>query len=179
MLWSAFSRGIRGAPFGIGSGHSWREAPRCGFGHHLLSGRFPPVQPLQAAATNLDFTVEDLRIVLVDDVLFTGRTIRAAMDALLAHGRPSTVELAVLVDHGFRRELPIEPKYVGRSVDSLDSQRVKVIWSSTMERRGPRRIDQPPTRPWLILIASCSASGDFIRYRGRLKTHGSGGHRRP
>lgn len=86
-------------------------------------------KPLQAAATNLDFTVEDLRIVLVDDVLFTGRTIRAAMDALLAHGRPSTVELAVLVDRRFRRELPIEPKYVGRSVDSLDSQRVKVIWA--------------------------------------------------
>ena len=68
--------------------------------------------PLQAAETNLDFTVEGLRIVLVDDVLFTGRTIRAAMDALLAHGRPSKIELAVLVDRRFRRELPIEPKYV-------------------------------------------------------------------
>lgn len=86
-------------------------------------------QPLRAASTNLDFSVEGLDIVLVDDVLFTGRTIRAGMDALLAHGRPATVELAVLVDRRFRRELPIEPKYVGRSVDSLDSQRVKVIWA--------------------------------------------------
>lgn len=86
-------------------------------------------QPLRAAATNLEFSVEGLNIVLVDDVLFTGRTIRAAMDALLAHGRPATMELAVLVDRRFRRELPIEPQYVGRKVDSLDSQRVKVIWA--------------------------------------------------
>ena len=86
-------------------------------------------QPLVAAETNLDFTVEGLRVVIVDDVLFTGRTIRAAMDALLAHGRPTTVELAVLIDRRFRRELPIEAKYTGRRVDSLDSQRVRVLWS--------------------------------------------------
>ena len=67
-------------------------------------------QPLRAAVTNLDFTVENLKVVIVDDVLFTGRTIRAAMDALLAHGRPETVELAVLIDRRFRRELPIEAK---------------------------------------------------------------------
>jgi len=94
--------------------------------------------PLKAAETNLDFTVEGLRIVLVDDVLFTGRTIRAAMDALLAHGRPSKIELAVLVDRRFRRELPIEPKYVGRSVDSLDSQRVQVVWS---DMEGEDRVE--------------------------------------
>lgn len=86
-------------------------------------------QPLRAAETNLDFTVEGLRIVIVDDVLYTGRTIRAAMDALLAHGRPDTIELAVLIDRRFSRELPIEAKYVGRSVDSLDSQRVQVLWA--------------------------------------------------
>ena len=96
--------------------------------------------PLQAAATNMNFLVDGLRVVLVDDVLFTGRTIRAAMDALLAHGRPSTVELAVLVDRRFRRELPIEPKYVGRSVDSLDSQRVKVIWSE-LDGGGQDRVE--------------------------------------
>ena len=84
---------------------------------------------MRAAVTNLDFTVENLKVVIVDDVLFTGRTIRAAMDALLAHGRPETVELAVLIDRRFRRELPIEARYVGRSVDSLDSQRVNVLWS--------------------------------------------------
>ncbi len=86
-------------------------------------------QPLMASQTNLEFTVEDLRVVIVDDVLFTGRTIRAAMDALLVHGRPQTVELAVLIDRRFSRELPIEAKYVGRSVDSLDSQKVKVKWA--------------------------------------------------
>lgn len=86
-------------------------------------------QPLLAAATNLDFTVEGLRVVIVDDVLFTGRTIRAAMDALLAHGRPKDMELAVFIDRRFSRELPIEARYVGRSVDSLDSQRVRLMWA--------------------------------------------------
>ena len=86
-------------------------------------------EPLMAASTHLDFTVEGLKVVIVDDVLFTGRTIRAAMDALLAHGRPETMELAVLIDRRFSRELPIEAKYVGRSVDSLDSQKVRVLWS--------------------------------------------------
>jgi len=86
-------------------------------------------QPLQAARTHLDFTVEGLKVVLIDDVLFTGRTIRAALDALLVHGRPASVELAVLIDRRFSRQLPIEAKYVGRSVDSLDSQRLKVVWA--------------------------------------------------
>ena len=72
-------------------------------------------------------------------MLFTGRTIRAAMDALLAHGRPATMELAVLVDRRFRRELPIEPQYVGRKVDSLDSQRVKVIWAEE-DGKGEDRV---------------------------------------
>lgn len=86
-------------------------------------------QPLQAAPTHLDFTVEGLKVILVDDVLFTGRTIRSAMDALLVHGRPESVELAVLIDRRFSRQLPIEARYVGRSVDSLDSQKVKVVWA--------------------------------------------------
>ena len=97
-------------------------------------------QPLQAASTNLNFPVEGLRVVLVDDVLFTGRTIRAAMDALLAHGRPAEVELAVLVDRRFRRELPIEPQSVGRSIDSLDSQRVKVVWAE-IDGSGEDRVE--------------------------------------
>ena len=114
--------------------------PRCGdLDITFFRDDFRHDQPLRAASTNLEFSVEGLNIVLVDDVLFTSWTIRAAMDALLAHGRPTTVELAVLVDRRFHRELPIEPKYVGRSVDSLDSQRVKVIWSEHDERRGPGR----------------------------------------
>ena len=83
---------------------------------------------MAASATDLNFLVEDVRVILCDDVLYTGRTIRAALDALMAHGRPSSVELAVLVDRRFRRELPIEPKYIGRTVDSLDFQKVKVHW---------------------------------------------------
>jgi pyrimidine operon attenuation protein/uracil phosphoribosyltransferase len=76
----------------------------------------------------MDFLVEDRNVILIDDVLFTGRTIRAGLDALLAHGRPRKVELLVLVDRRFQRQLPIEPQYIGRSIDSLDAQHVHVEW---------------------------------------------------
>lgn len=81
-----------------------------------------------ANATNILFSIEGKKVVLIDDVLFTGRTIRAALDALLDFGRPQKVELCVLIDRRFSRELPIQPNYVGRSVDSLVSQRIKVFW---------------------------------------------------
>ncbi len=84
--------------------------------------------PILPSSTDMDFLVEDRNVILVDDVLFTGRTIRAGMDALLAHGRPRRVELLVLVDRRFQRELPIEPQYVGSSVDSIDAQHVHVEW---------------------------------------------------
>jgi pyrimidine operon attenuation protein/uracil phosphoribosyltransferase len=67
-------------------------------------------------------------VVLIDDVLYTGRTIRAAMDALLDNGRPSKVELCVVVDRLFSRQLPIHPDYCGRSIDSIVTQKVKLIW---------------------------------------------------
>jgi pyrimidine operon attenuation protein / uracil phosphoribosyltransferase len=67
-------------------------------------------------------------VILVDDVLYTGRTIRAGLEGLLEYGRPVSVELLVLIDRRFTRELPIEPMYVGRSVDSYDNQKVKVLW---------------------------------------------------
>jgi pyrimidine operon attenuation protein/uracil phosphoribosyltransferase len=67
-------------------------------------------------------------VILVDDVLYTGRTIRAALDALLDFGRPQKVELCVLVDRRFSRQLPIQPDYSGRSIDSIISQKVKVEW---------------------------------------------------
>jgi pyrimidine operon attenuation protein/uracil phosphoribosyltransferase len=89
----------------------------------------------------LPFLVEDLRVVLIDDVLFTGRTIRAALDALLAHGRPSSVELAVLIDRRFSRELPIQPKYVGRSVDSLSSENIRVRWADDPQGDGENHVD--------------------------------------
>lgn len=78
--------------------------------------------------TNIDFIIEDKNVILVDDVLYTGRTIRAGLDALLAFGRPKDVELLVLVDRRFQRHVPIQAKYIGISIDSIASQNVKVEW---------------------------------------------------
>lgn len=93
--------------------------------------------PILPKSTDMDFLVEDRNVILIDDVLFTGRTIRAGLDALLTHGRPSKVELLVLVDRRFRRELPIEPQYVGRSIDSLGAEHVRVEWG---EQAGTDRV---------------------------------------
>lgn len=78
--------------------------------------------------TDLPFSIEGKKVILIDDVLYTGRTIRAAMDALLDNGRAQKVELCILVDRKFSRELPIQPDYVGKSIDSIVTQKVKVIW---------------------------------------------------
>ncbi|MFN8775246.1 MAG: bifunctional pyr operon transcriptional regulator/uracil phosphoribosyltransferase PyrR [Flavobacteriales bacterium] len=83
---------------------------------------------LIALPTEIPFSLEDRRVILVDDVLYTGRTIRAGLEGLLEYGRPRSVELLVLIDRRFTRELPIEPMYVGRSVDSYDNQKVRVLW---------------------------------------------------
>ncbi|MEY2836596.1 MAG: hypothetical protein RLZZ557_2258 [Bacteroidota bacterium] len=80
------------------------------------------------SVTDLPFSIENKRVVLIDDVLYTGRTIRAAMDALLDNGRAQKVELCILVDRKFSRELPIQPDYVGKSIDSIVTQKVKVYW---------------------------------------------------
>ena len=76
-------------------------------------------------ATELDFALEGRTCVLVDDVLYTGRTVRAAMDALLEHGRPARIQLAVVVDRG-HRELPIRPDYVGKNLPTAHGERVQV-----------------------------------------------------
>ncbi len=81
-----------------------------------------------ANSNTINFIIEGKKIILVDDVLWTGRTVRAAMDALLAYGRPESVELLVLIDRRFSRHLPIEPNYIGFQVDCVDSQKVKVSW---------------------------------------------------
>jgi pyrimidine operon attenuation protein/uracil phosphoribosyltransferase len=80
--------------------------------------------------TDIPFSIEGKKVVLIDDVLYTGRTIRAAMDALMDFGRPLKVELMVLVDRRYSRELPIQPDYVGKSIDSIISQKVKVYWQA-------------------------------------------------
>lgn len=82
-------------------------------------------------STNIDFTIEDKNVIMVDDVLFTGRTIRAGLDAMLAFGRPQDVELLVLVDRRFSRNVPIQAKYIGVTIDSIESQNVKVDWKET------------------------------------------------
>jgi pyrimidine operon attenuation protein/uracil phosphoribosyltransferase len=97
----------------------------------LVRGGGPPLHPQPVVrGTDLDFPLEGKTVVLVDDVLFTGRTIRAAIDALLEYGRPARVQLAVLVDRG-HRELPIRPDYVGKNVPTSLSERVRVELEET------------------------------------------------
>lgn len=83
-----------------------------------------------ANRTDIPFSIEGKNVVLIDDVLYTGRTIRAALDALLDFGRPEKVELCVLIDRRFSRQLPIHPDYTGKSIDAIVSQKVKVFWKS-------------------------------------------------
>ncbi len=83
-------------------------------------------EPITANATEMPFLVEDKNVILVDDVLFTGRSVRAAMDGMAAFGRPKQVELLVMIDRKYTRDLPIQANYIGKAVDSITSQRVKV-----------------------------------------------------
>ena len=85
-----------------------------------------PIRPNQ---TKMPFIVENQNVILIDDVLFTGRTVRSALSALLEFGRPRKVELLVLVDRQFGRDLPIEPQYIGKTVNTVMSQRVLVEWT--------------------------------------------------
>jgi pyrimidine operon attenuation protein/uracil phosphoribosyltransferase len=92
--------------------------------HVRDSGRPPGRQPV-VRATSIPFSIEGMTVVLVDDVLYTGRTIRAAIDALMEFGRPAGVQLAVLVDRG-HRELPIRPDYVGKNLPTGRGERIQV-----------------------------------------------------
>jgi pyrimidine operon attenuation protein/uracil phosphoribosyltransferase len=92
---------------------------------HVRSGGRPPDRQPVVRATSIPFPIEGLTVVLVDDVLYTGRTVRAAIDALLDFGRPARVQLAVLVDRG-HRELPIRADYVGKNLPTGRSERIQV-----------------------------------------------------
>lgn len=83
---------------------------------------------LEANKTQIDFLVEDKKVVFIDDVLYTGRSIRAALTAIQSFGRPSEIELLVLIDRRFSRHLPIQPDYRGRQVDVINDEKVKVCW---------------------------------------------------
>ena len=85
-------------------------------------------KPLSANSTQIDFVVEDQNVVFIDDVLYTGRSIRAALTAIQSFGRPKEIELLTLIDRRFSRNLPIQPDYRGRQVDSINEEKVKVCW---------------------------------------------------
>jgi pyrimidine operon attenuation protein/uracil phosphoribosyltransferase len=85
-------------------------------------------KPLEANKTKIDFIVEDKHVVFIDDVLYTGRSIRAALTAIQSFGRPTSIELLTLIDRRFSRHLPIQPDYNGRQVDAINNEKVKVHW---------------------------------------------------
>ena len=88
-------------------------------------------QPLIPSVTNLDFSIENKKVILVDDVLYTARTVRAGLDALMSFGRPAEVELMTFIDRRFSRHIPIQANYVGQSVDSIETEKVSVNWKET------------------------------------------------
>ena len=85
---------------------------------------------LKASSTQINFSIENKNVVLIDDVLFTGRSIKAAMSAIDSYGRPKSIELLVLVDRRFKREIPIEANYFGTKIDTFKGDKVKVVWDN-------------------------------------------------
>ena len=84
---------------------------------------------LEANKTQIDFLVENKKVIFIDDVLYTGRSIRAALTAVQSFGRPASIELLTLIDRRFSRDLPIQPDYRGRQVDAINDEKVKVCWN--------------------------------------------------
>ncbi len=85
-------------------------------------------KPLAANTTSINFIIENKNVILIDDVLYTGRSIRAALTAMQSFGRPNEIELLTLIDRRFSRHLPIQPDYRGRQVDAINQEKVKVHW---------------------------------------------------
>ncbi len=94
-------------------------------------------KPLVPSKTDIEFSIENKKVILIDDVLYTGRTIRAGLDAMLAFGRPQKVECLVLIDRRFSRQLPIQPDYVGKKIDSVAEEKVIVNWK---EKEGEDKV---------------------------------------
>ena len=88
-------------------------------------------EPIVPEVMDINISLEGKNIVLIDDVLFTGRSIRSAIDALMTFGRPKSVELLTLIDRRFSRDLPIQPNYVGKKIDAMDSEKIIVEWEET------------------------------------------------
>jgi len=108
---------------------------------HVRDGGRPPGRQPVVRATSIAFPIEGMTVVLVDDVLYTGRTIRAAIDALLEFGRPAQVQLAALVDRG-HRELPIRPDFVGKNLPTGRDERIQVELVELDERDGVYLVDE-------------------------------------
>jgi pyrimidine operon attenuation protein / uracil phosphoribosyltransferase len=83
---------------------------------------------LNASTTHMNFLVENQKVILIDDVLYSGRSVQAALTALNHYGRPALVELVTLVDRRFNRHLPVQPDFIGISIDALEEEYVKVAW---------------------------------------------------
>ena len=88
---------------------------------------------LSASSTKIDFSIENKNVVLIDDVLFTGRSIKAAMSSIDTYGRPKSIELLVLIDRRFKREIPIAANYCGAKIDTFKGDRVKVLWGKKLK----------------------------------------------
>ena len=84
--------------------------------------------PIIPKSIDIDFNIEEKHVILVDDVVYTGRSVRSALDALMTFGRPNTVELLTLINRNYSRHLPIQPDYIGKSVNILDSEKIIVNW---------------------------------------------------
>lgn len=88
-------------------------------------------EPLAATSTKINFLIEDKKVVIIDDVLYSGRSVRAALTAIQSFGRPKQIELLVFIDRRFSRHLPIQPDYRGRQVDAINEEKVLVTWKET------------------------------------------------
>jgi pyrimidine operon attenuation protein/uracil phosphoribosyltransferase len=125
-------------PRGISLARSIKKELETLLGHQILYGELDTTffrddfrqKPLLPQSTSINFLVDDLKVVLIDDVLFTGRSIRSALDALQHHGRPAAVELLVLIDRRLSRHVPVQPDYSGITVDAVFSEKVKVVWEN-------------------------------------------------
>ncbi len=104
-----------------------------------------PEGPLSPHPNEINFVVADKKVLLVDDVLYTGRTIQAALSALQHYGRPAAIELLALVDRRFNRHLPIQPDYFGIAVDALDEAYVKVYWKEVHGKDEIQLFDKKPS----------------------------------
>lgn len=85
-------------------------------------------KPLEANQTKIDAVIDNKKVIFIDDVLYTGRSIRSALTAIQSFGRPSEIELLVLIDRRFSRHLPIQPDYRGIQVDAINDEKVRVNW---------------------------------------------------